>query len=215
MKWTDIPHGTIAAAEQRLWVATGNNADMIVTRINTSPQFLVQLVTFATSPQELNALDVIFEANKLLRLSSGFSARKVKRLAVNEAFAKGKTINGISISGASCCEQDFETEENVEAAELGIYRLRREARNLSTDTKTGIVAELGPKYETRFAHLFQLLAHKQRVKNFTRILAYVRNLHSARFVIECCYCEGGWSFGRDIIEHPHLWPAGIEVVAPY
>ena len=50
MKWTDIPHGTITAAEQRLWVAIGDNADVVATRINTDPGFVTRLAGFAVNP---------------------------------------------------------------------------------------------------------------------------------------------------------------------
>jgi hypothetical protein len=43
MKWTDITAGEKNAAEQRLWVAFGDNADKIATRINTNPGFVADI----------------------------------------------------------------------------------------------------------------------------------------------------------------------------
>ena len=42
-KWTDIPTGTIKDAEQRLWVAIGDNAGEVATRINTDPAFVANI----------------------------------------------------------------------------------------------------------------------------------------------------------------------------
>ncbi len=40
MKWTQVPAGDINAANQRLWVAVGDNAEEVATRINTDPTFV-------------------------------------------------------------------------------------------------------------------------------------------------------------------------------
>ncbi len=47
MNWTAIPAGTINAAEQRLWVALGENADMVAAHINANPEFAQNLARFA------------------------------------------------------------------------------------------------------------------------------------------------------------------------
>jgi hypothetical protein len=44
MKWTDIPAGTLRAAEQRLWVAFGDDAETVAERINTDPAYLTNIV---------------------------------------------------------------------------------------------------------------------------------------------------------------------------
>lgn len=49
-KWTDIPHGTITAAEQRLWVALGDDAGIVAIRINSDQNFVTQLAKFAVQP---------------------------------------------------------------------------------------------------------------------------------------------------------------------
>ncbi|MDD2646868.1 MAG: hypothetical protein PHN36_02735 [Patescibacteria group bacterium] len=49
MKWTQVPAGDLNAAEQRLRVAFGDNADQIVNRINADPAFVDRLATFATA----------------------------------------------------------------------------------------------------------------------------------------------------------------------
>lgn len=56
MKWTDIPHGDVIAAQQRFWVAFGDNAGAIATRINTDPTFLKRMVEFSmgSKPSELH-----------------------------------------------------------------------------------------------------------------------------------------------------------------
>ena len=41
--WTETPAGIINAAEQRLWVALGENADEVATRINTDPAFVANI----------------------------------------------------------------------------------------------------------------------------------------------------------------------------
>ena len=45
--WSEIPGGELNAATQRLWVAFGDNADMIVARINKDPKFVENLAQFA------------------------------------------------------------------------------------------------------------------------------------------------------------------------
>ena len=41
--WTQVPAGEINGAQQRLWVAIGDNADEVVTRINTDPAFVANI----------------------------------------------------------------------------------------------------------------------------------------------------------------------------
>ena len=47
MNWTDTPAGTINAASQRFFVALGEDASEVATRINSEPAFLTQLALFA------------------------------------------------------------------------------------------------------------------------------------------------------------------------
>lgn len=46
MKWTDIPHGDINGASQRLWAALGESADKVAVRINTDPAFVAGVAQF-------------------------------------------------------------------------------------------------------------------------------------------------------------------------
>ena len=41
--WTQVPAGDINAANQRLWVAVGDNADEVATRINSDPAFVANI----------------------------------------------------------------------------------------------------------------------------------------------------------------------------
>lgn len=41
--WTQVPAGDINAANQRLWVAIGDNADEVATRINSDPAFVANI----------------------------------------------------------------------------------------------------------------------------------------------------------------------------
>ena len=41
--WTQVPAGDINAANQRLWVAIGDNAEEVATRINTDPAFVANI----------------------------------------------------------------------------------------------------------------------------------------------------------------------------
>lgn len=41
--WTQVPAGDINAANQRLWVAIGDNADEVAARINTDPAFVANI----------------------------------------------------------------------------------------------------------------------------------------------------------------------------
>lgn len=60
MKSTNVPHGEILAAQQRLWGAVGDQADEVVDNINTNPEivhrisrFMVRCCYEPTSPQKL------------------------------------------------------------------------------------------------------------------------------------------------------------------
>ena len=44
--WTQVPAGDINAANQRLWVAVGENADEVATRINTDHLFVANIARF-------------------------------------------------------------------------------------------------------------------------------------------------------------------------
>lgn len=46
MKWNDTLAGIIAGAQQRLWVALGDNADQIATRINSDESFVTNIARF-------------------------------------------------------------------------------------------------------------------------------------------------------------------------
>jgi hypothetical protein len=47
MKWTETGAGTIHAAEQRFWVACGENADVVAGRMTNGPEFLDSMAQFA------------------------------------------------------------------------------------------------------------------------------------------------------------------------
>jgi hypothetical protein len=47
MKWTEIAHGDVNAAQNRFWAACGDNADAVITRINTDPNYVERIVRFA------------------------------------------------------------------------------------------------------------------------------------------------------------------------
>ncbi len=44
--WTETSAGTIKGAEQRLWVALGDNAEEVATRINTDPVFVTNITDY-------------------------------------------------------------------------------------------------------------------------------------------------------------------------
>lgn len=45
-QWTQVPHGDINAANQRLWVAIGGNAEEVANRINSDPEFVANIARF-------------------------------------------------------------------------------------------------------------------------------------------------------------------------
>jgi hypothetical protein len=47
--WTQVPHGDINAANQRLWRAFRNNADEVADRLNTDPEFVGKVARFMIS----------------------------------------------------------------------------------------------------------------------------------------------------------------------
>ncbi len=44
--WTQVPAGDINAANQRLWVAIGDNAEEVATHINTDPVFVTKIAEY-------------------------------------------------------------------------------------------------------------------------------------------------------------------------
>lgn len=50
MKWTDIPHGKINAAQLRFWEALGDEADTVALRLKTDLGFAAHLAAFALNP---------------------------------------------------------------------------------------------------------------------------------------------------------------------
>ena len=55
MRWTEISAGELHAAEQRLRVAFGNNADSIVQRINSEREFAYRMVNYAIGTVDKSA----------------------------------------------------------------------------------------------------------------------------------------------------------------
>ena len=53
MNHTDTPHGIINAASQRFFVALGEDASEVATRINSEPAFLNQLALFAKNGERI------------------------------------------------------------------------------------------------------------------------------------------------------------------
>lgn len=43
MKWTDVPHGKIKGASERIWVTLGDRAGHVVDRINSDPEFVEKI----------------------------------------------------------------------------------------------------------------------------------------------------------------------------
>ena len=63
--WTKVPAGDINAANQRLWVAVGNNADEVAARINSDPIFVANIARlmvkggYESSTSQNNAREIM------------------------------------------------------------------------------------------------------------------------------------------------------------
>lgn len=158
------------------------------------------------------------EVKKLLQFVGTFAAKAVERFVAREKFVEGKTVDDVSIAWL---EGNFKTnflgkiEEGVEAAELKLHKLLEAARDLPKDDEPGIIPELAGKHETKLCQFFQLLAHKQRTKDFTWLVGYIADENGIVWAVRATWDAGlgGWYVGAGSVADPHGWLVGHRVLS--
>jgi len=158
------------------------------------------------------------EVKKLLRFIFTFSAEAVDEFVAKKKFVKGETVDGVSIAWlGDNFKADFlgKIEKNVEAVELKIYKLLAAARDLTKEGEPGIIPALNGRHEIMLAHFFQLLAHKQRTKDFTWIIAYICDENGVLGAVGAGWCASidGWGVCAGSVEDPDRWRAVARVVS--
>ena len=212
MDWTKIPAGVKNAAEQRLWVAFGNNADAVANGINNDPDYLARLVMFATSTTKF------VDEQSLLEAITTAEVPSIASFVAKEKFRSGKEIDGVKIYwlGDNFKENFLNKKEtDIAPATLRIQKLK----NSSLDTP--ILAELGDKAETTMAHFWELLKQQgsgqkgNLLVNGYANIAYIRDENGVLWAV-CAYWSSGrdgWDVVADAVECPDEWNADDQVVS--
>jgi len=82
MKHAEVPSGTIKAAEQRIWVALGDSAKKVATRINTDPAFVANIARImVNAPGERSTSQKL--ARKIMGKNFFGIEKAVKHFGVN------------------------------------------------------------------------------------------------------------------------------------
>ncbi len=212
MDWTKIPAGVKNAAEQRLWVAFGNNADAVANGINNDPDYLARLVMFATSTTKF------VDEQSLLEAITTAEVPSIASFVAKEKFRSGKEIDGVKIYwlGDNFKENFLNKKEtDIAPATLRIQKLK----NSSLDTP--ILAELGDKAETTMAHFWELLKQQgsgqkgNLLVNGYANIAYIRDENGVLWAVHARWSSGnvGWIVYAISVENPNKWNADSQVVS--
>ena len=148
----------------------------------------------------------------------------IQTIGVEEFVAKEKFIEGRKVDGVSiiCLGGNFKkilpdiVEYGVKTARLKIHTLLKAAVDFPPQGEDGIVAELGREYEITLAHFFQILAYKQKMKDFTWVIGYIRVKNVPYVVYSFWYSDSeGWYVDVSRASCPHEWQSGFEVAASF
>ncbi|MFA6408081.1 MAG: hypothetical protein WCW36_01215 [Candidatus Paceibacterota bacterium] len=158
----------------------------------------------------------------LLHLYS-FGAVAVEGFIAAEKFVEGKTVDGVSIAWLGPDIKKFiknkKREICVGPAELKIHKLLVEAGDLPDGDNSGIITELDGKHKIMSAHLHDLLAHKQRTREFSSVVAYIPcdedDGNAVLWAVHAYWRSlvAGWYILGRIVSGPYIWHAGFQVVS--
>lgn len=162
--------------------------------------------------------NTVAEVKKLLQFLFCLDAKAMKKFIVKEKFVEGKTVDGVSIAwlGGNFKKNHLgKIEEDIPDAELKVQKLLQCARDLPRDDEPGIIPELNGRQETTHAHFFQLLAHKQRMKDFSWIVGYIADENDVLSAVNANWSSdrGGWRVESRSVESPRRWRAVDQVVS--
>lgn len=211
-KWTDVPAGIINGATQRFWLALDEDAGTVANRINTDPDYLAHLVSFAVSSE------LISPASTLLELVTTSEVAGVSSFIAEEKFREGKTTDGVkTVWFNDNFKKNFlgKREQSIAPATLRIQKLKKDSFDAP------ILAELGDAAETTLAQLWELLKKQGSGQKGTLLvngwanIAYIRdkngNLWAVRAGWDSAY--DGWDVSALSVGSPGRWIAGSLVVS--
>jgi len=181
-------------------------------------QNTVEAIAIFAEAVKNRATTATAEVKKLLQFLFSFNVEATEEFIAKEKFVEGKTIDGVSIYWlGDNLKKNFlgKTERNVANAELKVHELLEAARDLSKEDEPGIIPELGGNHEIMLAHFFQLLAYKQKKKDFTWIVAYICDENGNLWTVDASWYSGrgGWLVDAYSVERPYRWFTGPQFVS--
>ncbi len=78
-----------------------------------------------------------------------------------------------------------------------------------------IIVELGgeKKAEISLCEFYETLAHKQAIRDFTWVVAYIRDVDGILWAVSAGWSGGGWDVEARSVAYPYGWDAGSEFVS--
>ena len=154
---------------------------------------------------------------KLLEFVSTMQIEAIDRFVAREKFQEGKTIDGVTIAwlGPNFKKHYLGKVEGVcQAAELKLYKLLTSATDLPREDRPGIIPELAGRHEIKLGQFHRILAHKQRTKDFTWIVAYIIGEDGCVLgAVSAGWDDDGWYIEADSVARPGPWSVGYEIVS--
>ncbi len=101
------------------------------------------------------------------------------------------------------------TETNVVECELKLKKLRKASLDAS------IIVEQGgeEKAEISLCEYYETLAHKQATRDFSWLVAYIRDVNGILWAVSARWGGGGWRVEAYSVDYPRGWDAGCEFVS--
>ncbi|MDP2651797.1 MAG: hypothetical protein Q8O94_01540 [bacterium] len=211
MEWTKMGAGDVKAAEQRLWLAFGDNADMIAERIKTDQDYVDKIAAFAVKEADDLAW---LRPKQILKRIATFKVNGGK-FVVAEKFRLTHSWEDsveVPINSINCVFSKHlrSREETIPDTRVKLHRiLVWFARHFPEGKEPGIIPALGGKHETYLACFYQALVFKQRREDHRRLICYVRDESASNklMLVEAIWstADGGWD-----IEANSLIPLGAK-----
>lgn len=147
-----------------------------------------------------------------------FPARAAGRFVVGDNFVEGKTTNGVRIAWLGDYFKKYllpKVEGEVEKQKLIIWKLSYPATDLPQEDEPGVIQELHGRHRTMLAHYSQLLAHKQRMKDFGWLIGYTDDINGCMLAVRSYWRaeNDGWGVEAGPIGFPHRWDTDRQIVS--
>ena len=149
---------------------------------------------------------------KIVRRLYPLQTVAVPEFVAARKFVEGRTVDGVSIGSLGGFFKEFlltRIEAGVEAGVLNVYKLLTSAKDLPEYGAPGVITGIAGKRGTRLAHFHQLLAHKQRKKDYAWIAAYLSDEvdDGEPIAIHAIWCCGGYHVGGGKVSRSRVWGA--------